>query len=70
MRRNYPPPLSLAAYYSKENAYWREFENGFVVSSPYADTVIEFDHEFTDSTTGFRSKTFTVEKGDGRIFIR
>lgn len=60
----------LGAYDIKENAYWREFENGFVVSSPDADTTIEFDHEFTDITTNTLSKNFTIEKGDGRIFIR
>jgi hypothetical protein len=60
----------LTAYYTKEHAYWREFENGFVVSSPDADTMIEFDHQFTDITTGILSKKFTVEKGDGRIFLR
>ncbi len=60
----------LGDYYRKDNAYWREFENGVVVSSPYSDVGVVFDEEHTDATSGVTSKTFTVEKEDGRIFIR
>jgi hypothetical protein len=62
----------LGKYYKKDNAYWREFEKGIVVSvvsSPYSKTAVSFDREYTDATTGQKSKSFTVEKGDGRIFI-
>ena len=59
----------LGDYYKKDNAYWREFENGVVVSSPYSDVNVSFDEEHTDATSGVTSKTFTVEKVDGRIFI-
>lgn len=60
----------LGKYYKKENAYWRDFENGVVVSSPYLDVAINFDEEMRDATTGTKSSSFTVEKGDGRIFIK
>lgn len=59
----------LGDYYKKDNAYWREFENGIVVSSPYSDVNVSFDEEHTDVTTDISSKTFTVEEEDGRIFI-
>jgi len=58
----------LDDYYKKDNAYWREFENGVVVSSPYSSVDVVFDEEHTDATSGVTSKTFTVEKEDGRIF--
>lgn len=60
----------LGDYYKKDNAYWREFENAIVVSSPYSDVDVVFDEEHTDVTSGVTSKTFTVEKEDGRIFVR
>ena len=60
---------ALGDYYKKDNAYWREFENGVVISSPYEDVNIVFDEEHTDVTTGISSKTFTVEEEDGRIFM-
>lgn len=59
----------LGEYYQKNNAYWREFEKGFVVSSPYADVNINFAREYMDVTTGITSKSFLIEQGDGRIFI-
>lgn len=49
---------------------WREFENGVVVCSPYTDVKVLFKEEYVDATTGARSKTFTVERGDGRIFVK
>jgi hypothetical protein len=60
----------LGKYYKKDNAYWRDFENGVVVSSPYSDVAINFDGEMRDVTTGTKDISFTVEKGDGRIFIK
>ncbi|HEY49804.1 MAG TPA: hypothetical protein G4O13_07145 [Dehalococcoidia bacterium] len=60
----------LSEYYKDNEAYWREFENGVVISSPYSDVTISFDEEYTDLTTNAKSKLFTVEKGDGRLFIR
>ena len=60
----------LGAYYEKDGAYWREFERGTVVSSPYADVDVIFDEEHADAATGVHSKTFSVEGGDGRIFAK
>ena len=60
-------PLGL--YYKKDNAYWRAFENGIVISSPYTDTAVVFDEPYTDVTTGVTATSFVIEKGDGRIFI-
>lgn len=60
----------IGQYYKKDNAYWREFEKGFVVSSPYANVSIYFEEEHTDATTNIKSTSFTVEKGDGRIYIK
>jgi len=59
----------LGKYYKKDNAYWREFEKGIVVSSPNSDTAINFDKEYTDISTNKKSASFIVDKGDGRIFI-
>jgi len=59
----------LGDYYYKDGAYWREFEKGVVVSSPNSDVEVVFENEHTDVTTGITSTTFTVEHGDGRIFI-
>ena len=55
-------------YYEVNGAYWREFENGIVISAPNGAEV-SFDDEFTDVTTGNRSTSFTIEQGDGRIFL-
>ncbi len=60
----------LGEYYKKDNAYWRNFENGLVVSSPYSDAKVSFNEEYTDVTTEEKSKSFSIEKGDGRIFIK
>ena len=60
----------LGAYYEKDNAYWREFEKGTVVSSPNTDVAATFDAVHTDVTTGEQSQTFEVSQGDGRIFIK
>jgi hypothetical protein len=60
----------LGKYYKKDNAYWREFENGVVISSPYSNVKVNCEEEYVDITTGIKSKSFTIEKGDGRIFIK
>ncbi|MBU0461009.1 MAG: putative glycoside hydrolase family 15 protein [Nanoarchaeota archaeon] len=60
----------LGGYYKKENAYWRNFEKGIVVSSPYSDITFSSDETYKDATTGINSGSFTIEKGDGRIFIK
>lgn len=62
--------MPLGRYYEENNAYWREFERGVVVSSPYSDVFVVFDGEHTDVTTGTKSKSFMIENGDGRIFIK
>ncbi len=60
----------LGKYYKKDNAYWREFEKGVVIISPYSDVVVSFNEEYVDATTGIRSKSFVIERGDGRILIK
>jgi len=47
----------------------REFENGYVVSAPNGAT-LSFDEPLTDVTSGEQGTSFTVEAGDGRIYIR
>jgi hypothetical protein len=56
-------------YYEGDGAYWREFENGFVVAAPEGATV-SFDEMLTDVTSSERSTSFVIEAGDGRIYIR
>jgi len=60
----------LGRYYKKDNAYWREFEKGIVISSPYSSISVSFEEEYTDITTMHNSKSFRIENGDGRIFIK
>ncbi len=59
----------LGEYYERDGAYWREFENGFVVAAPDGASV-SFDEEYVDATSGEASMSFTVEEGDGRIFLK
>ncbi len=59
----------LGEYYERDGAYWREFENGFVVAAPSGASV-SFGEEYTDMTSGESSRSFTVEEGDGRIFLK
>jgi len=56
-------------YYEVDSAYWREFENGFVVAAPDG-AAVSFDEALTDASSGERSTNFTIEAGDGRIYIR
>jgi hypothetical protein len=60
----------LGDYYRQGDAYYREFENGTIVTSPYSRTDVSFTGELTDVTTGEKSDSFTIEEGDGRIFIK
>jgi hypothetical protein len=59
----------LGEYYERDGAYWREFERGFVVAAPDGASV-SFDEEYTDVTSGEASESFTIEEGDGRIFLK
>ncbi len=59
----------LGEYYKKDNAYWREFEKGIVVSSPNSDTIVNLDKEYTDISTNNKSTFFIIDKGDGGVFI-
>lgn len=60
----------LGDYYEKDNAYRRDFEKGTVITSPDSEVIVTFGEEYTDVTTGVKAMSFTVEKGDGRIFIK
>lgn len=62
--------IPLGEYYKRTNAYWREFERGIVVSSPYTDVTITLNEPHTDLTTGKTSTIFEIGKGDGRILLR
>ena len=62
--------VPLETYYEKDNAYWREFENGTVVCSPDTDVTVTFDTIHKDITTSEQSQTFEVSQGDGRIFLK
>jgi len=59
----------LCDYYELDGAYWREFENGIVISAPDGAEV-NFEAALTDVTTGTSSTSFTIEPSDGRIFVR
>lgn len=60
----------VAPYYFEDNAYWRIFEKGIVVSCPYSDVRVTFDQEYTDVATGITSTSFVITQGDGRIFVK
>ena len=62
--------LPLGKYYKQDNGYRREFEKGTVVCAPHEDVNISFTEARTDVSTGQRGTSFTVNKGDGRIFVR
>jgi hypothetical protein len=59
----------LDSYYEKDNAYWRDFEKGVVVSSPDTNVTVSFDKDYIDVTTNEISQSFEIDQGDGRIFI-
>jgi len=60
----------LGSYYEEDGAYWRDFENGVVISSPDTIVTASFDEQYTDVTSGEVSDSFTIAEGDGRIFIK
>jgi len=58
----------LGDYYMKDGAYWRDFEKGFVVAAP--DGVeVSFEEDVIDVTSGETATSFTIESGDGRIYL-
>jgi hypothetical protein len=59
----------LGEYYEKDNAYFRDFENGIVVSSPNSEVNVSLGENHTDISTGTKSTSFTINKGDGRILL-
>ncbi len=59
----------LGDYYRQGDAYYRDFEKGTIVASPYTDIAVVFDEEHADITSGETALTFNVSKGDGRIFL-
>ena len=56
-------------YYMRENAYWREFEKGYVVAAPVG-AQITFTSLVTDVTNNQTSTSFTITEGDGRIYLK
>ena len=58
----------LGDYYELDSAFWREFEHGIVVCAPDG-AEISFEAPLTDITSGTSSTEFTIESGDGRIFL-
>jgi hypothetical protein len=59
----------LGNYYLKERAYYRDFERGIVVASPDSATMVTFDTEHFDISSGEKAASFSIQKGDGRIFL-
>jgi hypothetical protein len=59
----------LGDSFLQEGGYMRRFEKGLVVCSPYKKVDVRLDREHTDCSTGTRSRSFQVPKGDGRIFL-
>ena len=62
--------LPLGCYYREGSGYRRDFEKGTVVCAPYKDITVVFFDEHKDISTGQRGTSFTINKGDGRIFIK
>jgi hypothetical protein len=60
----------LGDYYVQDNAYRRDFEKGVVISSPKVMADVVFEQSHVDVSSGVSSLTFSVEAGDGRIFLR
>jgi len=56
-------------YYVDDNAHFRKFENGVVVSSPYEYIDVNFDKPMRDMMNGETGLSFRVQKGDGNIFM-
>jgi hypothetical protein len=51
------------------DVYYREFEKGAVVASPYASTTVTFSDEYIDDTTGNKANTFQIGSVDGKIYV-
>jgi hypothetical protein len=60
----------LGNYYENGEAYYRKFEKGLIVVAPYSETMVFFDEEHVDITSGEKALSFGINKGDGRIFIK
>ncbi len=60
----------LGEHYIQQGAYRRDFENGTVVSALDNDVVVAFEKEHTDITSDIKAISFTINTGDGRIFLK
>ena len=60
----------LGSHYVEGNSYRRDFEKGTVVCAPEEGITVEFDGEYTDVSSGKIGRVFSVDKGDGRIFLK
>lgn len=56
-------------WYQQDGAYFREFAHGTVVSAPAGPVTVTFPAPCRDISTGNSAREFTVEEGDGRIFL-
>lgn len=57
------------SYYQQDGAYFRAFEHGMVVSAPTNTVTVSFTTPHIDVSTGISSEEFTIEAGDGRIYL-
>ena len=60
----------LGPWYQEGESYRRRFERGLVVASPRSATIVTFDAAHTDATTGITGTQFSIQPGDGRIYLR
>lgn len=58
----------MGDYTENDDAYYREYEHCTVVAAPYGATVT-FAEEHIDVSTGVSSKEFSIDEGDGRIYL-
>ena len=59
----------LGEYFREEDAYLREYELGYVVAAPDG-AQITFNNTVIDVTSNQTSTSFTITKGDGRIYLK
>jgi hypothetical protein len=59
----------IGDYYELDGAFWREFEQGYIVAAPDGAS-ISFEKPVMDVTSKIRSKDFNIEAGDGRIYLK
>jgi hypothetical protein len=59
----------LGTYYRQDNAYYRQFEKGLVVASPYSEISLSLEYEYLDITSGITASSFRIARGDARIFL-